>query len=84
MSGPLAVLVNSSSATHTRPGEDQPHKIHGINRNHSDLIKFAPGDLDYSIVLGFLQEFATCATEVIQARFQETRDTLAKGQSEIL
>ena len=69
MSGPPAVLVNASSATHSRPGEDQAHDIHAVNRNHSEMVKFGHRDVDYTIVLGFLEEFAVSATDIIEARF---------------
>ena len=71
MSGPLATLVDASSATHGRPGEDQAHDIHALNRTHSELVKFRRQDLDYSVVLGFLQEFALAASTVVAMRFSD-------------
>ena len=73
MSGPPAVLVNASSATHSRPGEDQAHDIHAVNRSHSEMLMFSRRDVDYNIVLGFLQEFAISAPKIIEARFIEER-----------
>ena len=73
MSGPPAVLVNASSATHSRPGEDQAHDIHAVNRSHSEMVKFGRRDVDYNIVLGFLEEFAISAPKIIEARFIEER-----------
>lgn len=73
MSGPPAVLVNASSATHSRPGEDQAHDIHAINRSHSEMVKFSRKDVDYNIVLGFLKEFLISAPDIIEARFREER-----------
>ncbi|KAL9637041.1 MAG: hypothetical protein Q9204_002025 [Flavoplaca sp. TL-2023a] len=69
MTGPLSVLVDAFSATHGRPGEDQIHDIHPINRNHSEMVKYGRKDVDYEVVLGFLEEFAQRAPAVIQARF---------------
>ena len=70
MKGPLAVLVDPSSATHSRPEEDQAHDIHGINRTHSELVKFSRQDSDYGVVLGFLQEFKLAAPSVIEMRLR--------------
>ncbi|KAL8878972.1 MAG: hypothetical protein Q9198_003325 [Flavoplaca austrocitrina] len=69
MTGPLSVLVDASSATHGRPGEDQAHHIQALNRNHSEMVKFGRKDVDYDIVLGFLKEFAKSASDIIRARF---------------
>ena len=79
MAGPLAILVSETSATHSRPGEDQPYHIQAINKNHSDMVKFAHKDLEYDVVLGFLQEFAACAPAIIQARFEHNERTKPKG-----
>ena len=73
MSGPPAVLVSASSATHSRPGEDQAHDIHAINRSHSEMVKYSRRDVDYNIVLGFLEEFSISAPDIIEARFREGR-----------
>ena len=69
MTGPLSILVDASSATHGRPGEDQVHHIHPINRNHSEMVKFCRKDVDYGVVLGFLEEFAQSASATVRARF---------------
>lgn len=80
MSGPPSVLVDASSATHCRPGEDQVFDIHPINRNHSELVKFSRKDVDYGVVLGVLQEFAQDAYPVIQARFKVNGEDKANGK----
>ena len=72
MSGPLPVLVDASSATHGRPGEDQAHDIQALNRTHSELVKFKRQDLDYSVVLGFLQEFCSAAFSTIAPRLGQS------------
>ncbi|KAL8884110.1 MAG: hypothetical protein Q9215_007769, partial [Flavoplaca cf. flavocitrina] len=69
MTGPPAILVDASSATHGRPGEDQVHHIQPLNRNHSELVKFGRKDVGYDVVLGFLREFAESASDIIQTRF---------------
>jgi hypothetical protein len=71
MDGPPVVLVNESSATHGRPGEDLAHHVQGINRTHSDLIKFGRQDQEYYVVLGFLLDFADSAEEVVRRRFRD-------------
>lgn len=68
MTGPPSVLVDASSATHGRPGEDQAHHIHPLNRNHSEMVKFGRKDVDYGTVLDFLKEFAESASDVIRTR----------------
>lgn len=50
MTGPAAVLVTKSSATHCRPWEDEAEHICAINRMHFDMVKFGPHDLDYNNV----------------------------------
>ena len=73
MSGPPAILVNASSATHSRPGEDQAHDIHAVNRSHSEMLKLSRRDVDYNIVLGFLEEYVISAPDIIEARFIEEK-----------
>jgi protein SERAC1 len=47
MTGPSAVLVTKSSATHCRPWEDGPEHICAVPRTHSDMVKFGPQDPEY-------------------------------------
>ncbi|KAM0433914.1 hypothetical protein ACHAPT_003858 [Fusarium lateritium] len=47
MTGPTAVLVTKSSATHCRSWEDGPEHICGVARTHSDMVKFGPQDHEY-------------------------------------
>lgn len=49
MTGPLTILVEQSSATHTRPWENETHHVQAIDRNHKDMVKF---DHDYDPDLG--------------------------------
>jgi hypothetical protein len=63
------VLVNESSATHGRPGEDMAHHIQGISRSHFDMVKFGRRDPEYYVVFGFLVDFTNSATEVVKKRF---------------
>ncbi len=67
--GPPVVLVNESSATHGRPGENLAHMVQAINSTHSDMVKFGRRDHAYHIVLGFLLDFVDSAGEVIKKRF---------------
>jgi hypothetical protein len=64
MDGPPAILVGSSSATHTRPWETGVHSMIAINRNHSDLVKFKPYDDDYEHVLGILKRFVEASSSM--------------------
>lgn len=75
MTGSPVVLVNETSATHCRPGENQAHNVQAINRTHSGMVKFGRRDETYILVVGFLQDFADSATAVIEARFREAKGT---------
>ncbi|EHK42206.1 hypothetical protein TRIATDRAFT_14480, partial [Trichoderma atroviride IMI 206040] len=55
MTGPVAVLVSKSSATHCRPWENGQQYICAINRTHSEMVKFSSEDSEYEKVLGRLQ-----------------------------
>lgn len=55
MTGPSAVLVNTSSATHGRLEDSEHHRVYPINRNHSELVKFSgPHDEEYKTLVAFL------------------------------
>ncbi|KAH7108962.1 P-loop containing nucleoside triphosphate hydrolase protein [Dactylonectria macrodidyma] len=47
MTGPAAVLVTKSSATHCRSWEDGPEHICAVARTHSNMVKFRPRDHEY-------------------------------------
>ena len=47
MTGPAAILVTPSSATHCRPWENGPEHICAVARTHSDMVKFGPQDHEY-------------------------------------
>ncbi|KAK3384122.1 hypothetical protein B0T24DRAFT_73220 [Lasiosphaeria ovina] len=47
MTGPDAILVTKSSATHCRPWEDGAEHICAVARTHSDMVKFGPHDDEY-------------------------------------
>ncbi len=81
MTGPPVVLVDETSATQARPFEDQAHNIQGINRTHSDLVKFGGRDEAYDIVLSYLEEFAENAVDVVKARFKMAESEAAKDFS---
>ncbi|KZL81639.1 hypothetical protein CI238_05136 [Colletotrichum incanum] len=51
MTGPNALLVTKSSATHCRPWEDGPEHICAINRSHSNIVKFEKEDDEYEKTL---------------------------------
>ena len=73
MTGKPSVLVGSASATHGRPWELGEHYVQAINRNHSDLVKFAKQDENYEVVLYHLRKFSGVAADVIRKRFEEAQ-----------
>ncbi|KAI9778529.1 MAG: hypothetical protein M1839_008060 [Geoglossum umbratile] len=74
MTGKRAVLVDSFSATHSRPWESEAHHIQGINRTHSDIVKFSPQDKYYYIVLQHLRELVASATIMAQTQTPEPQE----------
>lgn len=74
MSGPLEVLVNEFSATHVRPGEGEAHDVQAIDRDHSHMVKFSQNDVNYILVLGFLEEIAASAGDFINATRQKIQE----------
>lgn len=68
MTGPVAVLVTKSSATHCRPWENGQQYICAINRTHSEMVKFSSEDSEYEKVLGRLQSLVREARKVQEAR----------------
>jgi predicted choloylglycine hydrolase len=72
MSGPAAVLVTKSSATHCRPWEDGAEHICAIHRTHSEMVKFGPHDSDYNDVQERLKGLCRRAVTT-RPRFQTSR-----------
>jgi protein SERAC1 len=70
MNGKPTALVNSASATHSRPWELEEHYVQPINRTHSDLVKFAKQDHDYEIIRGHLQRFSRISVDAVAKRFE--------------
>lgn len=68
MTGPVAVLVSKSSATHCRPWENGQQNICAINRTHSEMVKFSSEDSEYEKVLGRIQSLVREARKVQEAR----------------
>lgn len=58
MNGEHVIFVSSASATHCRTWENEAHHVLGLNRDHSGLVKFKPGDEDYIKVRNVLREIA--------------------------
>ncbi|KFY64655.1 hypothetical protein V496_03120 [Pseudogymnoascus sp. VKM F-4515 (FW-2607)] len=65
MGGPLCILVDSFSARHTRPWENEAHNCIGMKRDHSALVKFSPNDSDYDEVIAKLNRMALTAVSTI-------------------
>lgn len=76
MTGPAAVLVSKSSATHCRPWENGQQYICAIHRTHSEMVKFSSEDSEYEKVLGRIQSLvreARKAQEVQEAVIAQKR-----------
>jgi hypothetical protein len=65
MTGPLSILVDSSSARHGRPWENEAHHCLALKRSHSELVKFSSNDGDYEKVLTVLRRMASAAVLAI-------------------
>ena len=65
MTGPLGILVDSSSARHGRPWENEAHHCSALKRNHSELVKFSSNDGDYERILTVLTRMASTAVLAI-------------------
>jgi hypothetical protein len=78
MDGKPTVLVDITSATHSRPWELSNRFVLGMNRNHSDMVKFSRYDEDYERVRGYLQALVAQAEEVVQKRFPASSCGLVK------
>ncbi|OPB38898.1 hypothetical protein A0O28_0020040 [Trichoderma guizhouense] len=63
MSGPAAILVSKSSATHCRERENGSQSICAIDRTHSEMVKFGPEDDEYEKVIELIQSLARKAQE---------------------
>ena len=70
MTGKRTVLVDSASATHSRPWEFGDRYVQAINRSHSDLVKFTKQDEDYEVVLRHLRKFSSVSVDVVRDRFK--------------
>jgi hypothetical protein len=68
MTGPLSILVDSSSARHGRPWENEAHHCSALKRTHSELVKFSSNDGDYERVLAVLKRMASAAALAIPRR----------------
>ena len=69
MTGPPAVLVDRESATQGRPGEITDNLVLGLDRDHSDLVKFGYKSDDYEVILGYLRDLLHGAQQMIDQRF---------------
>lgn len=84
MRGDTARLVNSSLATQSRPWENEAHHNQAINRNHSDLVKYAFKDQEYLVVLEHLRRSCGSAEYVIRSRLlHKTRDGFGNLTSQV-
>jgi hypothetical protein len=65
MTGPLSILVDSSSARHGRLWENEAHHCSALKRTHSGLVKFSSNDSDYERVLAVVKRMASAAVLAI-------------------
>jgi protein SERAC1 len=70
MTGKPTVLVDSASATHSRPWELEDRYVQAINRSHSDLVKFNKQDEYYEVVLHHLERLSSLAVDTVRDRFE--------------
>jgi hypothetical protein len=68
MTGPPAILVDKHSSMQGGQWEHEINQI-GLNRNHSDLVKFHRYDEEYELICSRLRLFITHAAGVIAQRF---------------
>ncbi|KAH0531346.1 hypothetical protein TsFJ059_000191 [Trichoderma semiorbis] len=69
MTGPAAVLVSKSSATHCREWENGPQFICAINRTHSEMVKFGPEDDEYEKVVELIQGLVREARQIQERKY---------------
>lgn len=82
MTGPRTVLVEQSSATHTRPWENQAHQVQAIDRNHSDMVKFDHEyDLDLERVATILKGFVDGASSMTGPRDISVQGNLGQNST---
>ncbi|KPM39165.1 hypothetical protein AK830_g7399 [Neonectria ditissima] len=80
MEGPLKVLVNKTSATHTRKWENEEEHICPIARTHSNMVKFKHMDDDYRRVVPKLKHLAHEAIAVKRLPFRMNTKKCARDQ----
>ena len=68
MAGPEKFMVSRFSATRPRLWESEACD-EGLDRTHSDLVKFTVNDVDYEIVLKRLREVTSKATATLTSRY---------------
>ncbi|KAL7918702.1 nacht and ankyrin domain-containing protein [Trichoderma austrokoningii] len=78
MTGPLAVLVSKSSATHCRPWENGQHYMCPISRTHSEMVKFSSEDHEYEKVRERIQSLVREALIAQKDALQPTHSQQAQ------
>ncbi|KAL2211269.1 hypothetical protein CC79DRAFT_194278 [Sarocladium strictum] len=72
MAGIPTVLVDQESATHSRSWERSGRFVLGLNRDHSDLVKFSRGCDNYTLVLGRLRDMLSNGENIVAARLNHS------------
>ena len=68
MAGKPTVLVDRESAAHSRSWETSGRFVLGLNRDHSDLVKFSRSCDDYELVLGHLRDMLSNGEKIVAER----------------
>lgn len=87
MKGPLNILVDSFSARHSRPSDNEAHNCVGLKKNHSELVKFSEGDSDYDIVLSKLKSMMLAAVRKIPVAIsgqQRLKESFTKDEKKAI
>ena len=74
MNGEKKVLVDRDSATHGRSYEEQIHKTHPINCNHSDMVKFSSNDNNYDRTLKVLEDIVDVSKNFVISRYRSAAE----------
>ena len=61
-------MVDQSSATHGLPGKNKAHHIQGLDYDHRNMVRCAPGDQLYSTISFHLKPIAEHAPDAIKKR----------------
>ncbi len=71
-------MVDQDSATHALPGKDKAYDIHGLNSDHRNMVRCAPGDTSFFSTLNLhLKPIAELAPDAIKERLEGIRKSMS-------